>query len=195
MYWSRTDSPLDLLLTLLLTASWGLGGWLLARHAFHLRANERLPVGLAAGFVLFISLSGLLSTVLPVPWVFWVAALLVLAAGALTAWRYRVRPWLAIRDLRAWPILLGLLGVGLGFAAGLGIITVGGQQPWAWVTGIGVGILIATPFILAATVIGSYTMTAYHTCLYLWARDVERAQERGATGEVAAPGPLAAVLP
>ena len=111
MYWSRTDSPLDLLLTLLLTASWGLGGWLLARHAFHLRANERLPVGLAAGFVLFISLSGLLSTALPVPWVFWVAALLVLAAGALTAWRYRVRPWLAIRDLRAWPILLGLLAV------------------------------------------------------------------------------------
>ncbi len=55
--------------------------------------------------------------------------------------------------------------------------------------------LIAMPFILGATVISSYTMTAYHTCLYLWARDVERAQQRGSTGEVNAPSPLAAVLP
>jgi hypothetical protein len=90
--------------------------------------------------------------------------------------------------------LLGLLGIGLGFAEGLGVITVGGQAPWAWVTGIGLGVLIATPFILAATVLGSYTMTAYHTCLYLWARDVERAQQSGAAGEVRAPVPLASVL-
>jgi len=111
MYWSRTDSPLDLLLTLLLTASWGLGGWLLVRHAFHLRTHERLPGGLAAGFVLFISLSGLLAIVLPVPWIFWAAALLVLVAGLLTAWRSNVRPWLELGELRAWPILLVLLGV------------------------------------------------------------------------------------
>jgi MFS family permease len=90
---------------------------------------------------------------------------------------------------------LGILGIGLGFAAGAGIVTFGGQAPWAWVTGIGLGLLIAMPFILAATVISSYTMTAYHTCLYLWARDVERAQQGGSTGEVRAPSPLAAVLP
>lgn len=91
--------------------------------------------------------------------------------------------------------LLGILGLGLGFAAGVGIVTLGGQAPWAWVTGIGLGLLVALPFILAATVISSYTMTAYHTCLYLWARDVERAQQAGSTGEVPAPSPLAAVLP
>ena len=91
--------------------------------------------------------------------------------------------------------LLGILGIGLGFAAGIGIVSLGGQAPWAWVTGIGLGLLIAMPFILGATVISSYTMTAYHTCLYLWARDVERAQQRGSTGEVSAPSPLAAVLP
>jgi MFS family permease len=91
--------------------------------------------------------------------------------------------------------LLGILGIGLGFAAGIGIVSLGGQAPWAWVTGIGLGMLIAMPFILGATVISSYTMTAYHTCLYLWARDVERAQQRGSTGEVNAPSPLAAVLP
>jgi hypothetical protein len=110
MYWSRTDSPLDLLLTLLLSASWGLGGWLLVRHAFHLRANERLPVGLASGFVLFIGLSGLLANVLPVPLVFWAASLLVLFAGGIAAWRAQKKPWLSLKDLRAWPILLGLVG-------------------------------------------------------------------------------------
>ena len=91
--------------------------------------------------------------------------------------------------------LLGLLGIGLGFAAGIGIITLGGQAPWSWVAGIGLGVLIATPFILTATVLGSYTMTAYHTCLYLWARDVERARQSGAVGDVNAPAPLASVLP
>ena len=91
--------------------------------------------------------------------------------------------------------LLGALGIGLGFGVGLGIVSAGGQAPWAWVTGIGIGILIATPFILAATVIGSYTTTAYHTCLYLWARDVEQALSSGAPGQVEAPAPLRAVLP
>jgi hypothetical protein len=40
----------------------------------------------------------------------------------------------------------------------------------------------------------SYTATAYHTCLYLWARDVEKAQASGNSAQVLAPGPLAAVL-
>jgi hypothetical protein len=91
--------------------------------------------------------------------------------------------------------LLGAAGVGLGFGAGLGIVTVGVQAPWAWVAGIGIGILIGTPFILIATIVSSYTTTAYHTCLYLWARDVERARQGGTVGEVNAPAPLAAVLP
>jgi hypothetical protein len=44
-------------------------------------------------------------------------------------------------------------------------------------------------------VVGSYTTTAYHTCLYLWARDMEKARGQGlAEGTVAAPGPLGAVL-
>jgi hypothetical protein len=91
--------------------------------------------------------------------------------------------------------LLGAAGMGLGFGAGLGIVTVGVQAPWAWVAGIGIGILIGTPFILIATIVSSYTTTAYHTCLYLWARDVERARQGGTVGEVNAPAPLAAVLP
>ena len=37
-------------------------------------------------------------------------------------------------------------------------------------------------------------LPAYHTCLYLWARDVEKAQVAGQPMQVAAPAPLAAVL-
>jgi hypothetical protein len=90
--------------------------------------------------------------------------------------------------------LLGALGVGLGFGVGLGIVTVSQGSVAGLIAGVSLGILIATPFILFATVITTYTATAYHTCLYLWAREVERSRQAGQTGEVAAPSPLAAVL-
>ena len=94
--------------------------------------------------------------------------------------------------------LLGALGVALGFGVGLGIVSAGqGSVGWV-ITGVTLGILVATPFILFATIVSTYTSTAYHTCLYLWARDVERARQSGQTGlagEVSAPSPLAAVLP
>jgi hypothetical protein len=91
--------------------------------------------------------------------------------------------------------LLGALGVGLGFGVGLGIVSASQGSTVGLVTGVTLGILIATPFILFATIITTYTATAYHTCLYLWARDVERARQSGQTSEVTAPSPLAAVLP
>jgi hypothetical protein len=47
---------------------------------------------------------------------------------------------------------------------------------------------------MISSVISSYTSTAYHTCLYIWAREVEKANETGRVGQVAAPAPLAAVL-
>ncbi len=94
--------------------------------------------------------------------------------------------------------LLSILGIALGFGVGLGIVSASqGTVGWV-VTGVTLGILVATPFILFATIVGSYTATAYHTCLYLWARDVERARQSGQTGlagTVNAPSPLAAVLP
>lgn len=90
--------------------------------------------------------------------------------------------------------LLGGTGVGLGFGVGLGIVSASQGSVAGLITGVTLGILIATPFIMFATVISTYTGTAYHTCLYLWAREVEKAQLSGQTGEVAAPSPLAAVL-
>jgi Family of unknown function (DUF6159) len=90
--------------------------------------------------------------------------------------------------------LLGAVGVALGLGVGLGIVSLSQASTVGIVSGVTVGILVATPFILFATVISTYTATAYHTCLYLWARDVERARLNGETGVVSAPAPLASAL-
>jgi hypothetical protein len=84
--------------------------------------------------------------------------------------------------------------VGVGFGVGLGIVSASQGSMAGWISGVTLGILIATPFILLATVLTTYTATAYHTCLYLWARQVERARRTGQPDEVAAPQPLAAIL-
>lgn len=90
--------------------------------------------------------------------------------------------------------LLGILGIGLGFGVGFGIITITDTSTFGLISGIGLGVLIAGTFIMVATIVTSYTSTAYHTCLYLWARDVEKAQAAGGSVPVLAPAPLAAVL-
>ncbi|MCS7010575.1 MAG: DUF6159 family protein [Anaerolineales bacterium] len=90
--------------------------------------------------------------------------------------------------------LLGALGIGLGFSIGLGMITVTDASTFGLVAGIGLGVLVAGVVLMLSAVITSYTATAYHTCLYLWAREVEKAQEAGGGLQVQAPAPLAAVL-
>ena len=91
--------------------------------------------------------------------------------------------------------LLGILGIGLGVGSAFGIIAItGSENVVGMVGGISLGVLIAGIFIMLATVITSYTATAYHTCLYLWARDVEKAAAAGSSAPVEAPAPLAAVL-
>jgi len=92
--------------------------------------------------------------------------------------------------------LLGLAGAGLGFGLGYGIIFLAGGPTvtFGLVVGIGLGLLVFFIFVMIATVISTYTSTAYHTCLYLWARDAEKAQAAGQSIQIAAPAPLAAVL-
>jgi len=91
-------------------------------------------------------------------------------------------------------VLLGVGGAVLGFGVGYGIIALLGTSTISLVLGIGLGILIFLMFTMVASVISTYTSTAYHTCLYLWARNVEVAQTTGQPIQVAAPAPLAAVL-
>jgi hypothetical protein len=91
--------------------------------------------------------------------------------------------------------LLGLGGALLGFGVGYGLIALFGSSTAGLVIGIGLGVMIFFAFTLTASVIVSYTGTAYHTCLYLWARNVEQARATGQEGlRIAAPAPLAAVL-
>ncbi len=91
--------------------------------------------------------------------------------------------------------VLGVLGAVIGFAIGGGLTYVAGGGSFISIVGIAFGVLIFFAFVMVASVISSYTSTAYHTCLYIWARDVERAQASGQTAQsVLAPAPLATVL-
>jgi hypothetical protein len=95
----------------------------------------------------------------------------------------------------------GLIGFGLvitGIAIGAGIFygltALLGFETLGLVLGIAAAVISASVFFMAAAVISSYTSTAYHTCLYIWARDVEAVRAKGKTVSVPAPAPLAAVL-
>jgi hypothetical protein len=91
-------------------------------------------------------------------------------------------------------VVLGLGGAVLGFGVGYGMIAVLGTGTLGLIFGIGLGVLIFLLFTMVANVISTYTSTAYHTCLYLWARNVEVAQKAEQPIRVTAPAPLAAVL-
>jgi hypothetical protein len=90
--------------------------------------------------------------------------------------------------------VLAVIGLVLGFGIFYGIYAVTGYATFGLVIGVGFGFIVASVFFMVASVISSYTSTAYHTCLYIWARDTEKAQAQGQSAPVAAPGPLAAVL-
>ena len=93
--------------------------------------------------------------------------------------------------------VLGLIGVVLGIGIAFPLISLAGESVPLIVVGVGLGVLAASVFLMVAAVINSYTSTAYHTCLYLWARDVEQAQagqQAGIPVQIPAPAPLAAVL-
>lgn len=87
-----------------------------------------------------------------------------------------------------------LVGLMLAFVIGGGIASVAGNSTIILVAGIAIGALIFFTFVMVASLFSSYTGTAYHTCLYMWARDVETAQVEGRSTQVAAPAPLAAAL-
>lgn len=95
----------------------------------------------------------------------------------------------------------GLIGFVFGFGGFLVALAIGGGAVYLSgginiVSGlaIAVAVFIFFALIMIASVVNSYTSTAYHTCLYLWAREVEKAQATGSSIPVKAPAPLAAVL-
>jgi len=97
----------------------------------------------------------------------------------------------------AISFILAIIGIVLGGGLAFLIISLGGTSTLVLVVAVVLGVMLASiPFMLAS-VISTYTSTAYHTCLFLWARDVEKSQagqQAGIPVQIAAPAPLAAVL-
>jgi len=90
--------------------------------------------------------------------------------------------------------LLGVIGFAIAFAIGGGAAYVSGGSTAISIVGIVIGALIFFAFVMVASIFSSYTNTAYHTCLYIWAREVETAKASGSSVPVMAPAPLAAAL-
>lgn len=90
--------------------------------------------------------------------------------------------------------IFGVIGLAIAFAVGGGLAYVSGGNTVISIVGIAIGALIFFTFVMVASLFSSYTSTAYHTCLYMWARDVEKATAEGSSIPVMAPAPLAAVL-
>ena len=90
--------------------------------------------------------------------------------------------------------IFGIIGFAIAFAIGGGAAYLSGGSTAVSIIGIVIGALIFFAFVMIASIFSSYTNTAYHTCLYIWARDVETAKVEGSSVQVRAPAPLAAVL-
>ncbi len=91
--------------------------------------------------------------------------------------------------------VLGVIGFALGFGIFYGLSALFGFEGLGLVISIALAVLVGSVFIMLASVISSYAGTAYHTCLYIWARDVEKATVAGRVpSQVTAPAPLASVL-
>lgn len=88
-----------------------------------------------------------------------------------------------------------VVGLVLALAIGGGIAYVAGGSTVILVIGVAIGALIFFTFVMVSSLFSSYTSTAYHTCLYIWAREVEKATVEGrSTQNIVAPAPLAAAL-
>ncbi len=90
--------------------------------------------------------------------------------------------------------VLGFGGIVIALAIGGGAVYFTGEFGVISILAIALGAFIFFALVMIASVVNSYTTTAYHTCLYLWAREAEKAQVAGRDIHVAAPAPLAAVL-
>ncbi len=90
--------------------------------------------------------------------------------------------------------IFGAIGLVIAFAIGGGLSFISGGNTAISIVGIVIGAFVFFAFVMVSSIFSSYTNTAYHTCLYIWARDVETAKAEGSSVSVSAPAPLAAAL-
>jgi hypothetical protein len=90
--------------------------------------------------------------------------------------------------------VFSVIGLVIAFAVG-GLAFAFGGDATLTVVDVVIGALIFFAFVMIASVFSSYTSTAYHTCLYIWAKEVEKATVEGRlAAQIQAPAPLAAAL-
>jgi len=90
--------------------------------------------------------------------------------------------------------VFSMIGLVIAFVIGGGLAYISGGSTAISIVGIVIGAFTFFAFAMVASIFSSYTNTAYHTCLYIWAREVETAKAQGSSVPVSAPAPLAAVL-
>jgi membrane-anchored glycerophosphoryl diester phosphodiesterase (GDPDase) len=91
--------------------------------------------------------------------------------------------------------VFGVIGFIIAIAIGGGAAFLSGGNSVVSIIGIAIAALVFFTFVMVASVFSSYTSTAYHACLYIWAREVEKAVAEGLDmSQVTAPAPLAAAL-
>ncbi len=96
----------------------------------------------------------------------------------------------AITGLVGFVLVAGSIVSGVALAAGLGALGSAGL-----IVGLVAAVAVVALVVAVVTVASSYITTAYHTCLFIWAREVEKAQQTGqAPQAVQAPAPIAAAL-
>ncbi len=115
MYYLREVNYVQLISYLGLSALWVVGGWLIVSKTFRLRAPERLVGGIASGFLLFIVLSNLLSSILPLTIAFWVAGAGILTLGVSMSFLKLGEGKLDFSDWRQVGLLAALLCLTLFF--------------------------------------------------------------------------------
>jgi MFS family permease len=91
-------------------------------------------------------------------------------------------------------LVLGLIsfvvvvaGIAIGVAVGVAFAAIGTDV--MTIVGIALGVLIIGIMVALVSAANSYIQTAYYTCLFVWAREVERVGQ-----QAKAPAPLAAVM-
>ncbi len=97
----------------------------------------------------------------------------------------------AITGFIGFVLVAGAVIFGVAATAGLGSLL----DTAGVITGIVLAVAVVVLVVAVVTVFTSYIGTAYHTCLFIWAREAEKAQAAGQPAQaVQAPAPLAAVL-
>lgn len=92
-------------------------------------------------------------------------------------------------------VVLVIIAVVIGVAIFALFAASAGDSVVPLIIGGGLAVLVTGTLIAIVSALSSYVTTAYHTCMFLWAREAERAVAQGQSVQaVSAPAPVAAVL-